>query len=141
MPKVFKIFGLTGRELVFAEMFEVDEWHPDASHTGLNAVLEAFRKDNAINVVGDFHAHGRKADAHDALLLLKKRCVRRWIIEAEVVEHSLERQGVACGIFDKKINVARVSGIAMICDRVTTYDDIANPVAVKQPYKIAEVCG
>jgi len=141
LPEVVQILRAAGCEFVFAEVFEIDKGHSDASHTGCHPVRMAFSKSDSINVVGHLHTHGWKSDADDAFFFLKQFRIRRWIVEAKVTKHALERRCVACGIFDKEINVAGISSIAMIGDCVTTDNYIANTVAVKQPYKIAEVCG
>ena len=121
-------------------MFEIDERDANTAETGGNTAGMALFEGDPINVVGDLDTQGGEADANNALVFLEQRRFWRWIVEAEVNKDLLQSLGVARRVFDKEIDVARVTSVAMVGDGVAADDDVADTVPVKQPYKIAEVC-
>ncbi len=98
----------------------------------------AFREGNPINMVGHLDTHRREADSDNAFVFQEQCGFGRWI-KSEILEDLLQGVRVAGRLLNKEVDVARVSGVAVKGHRIPTHHDVPNPVAVKQPYKIAEV--
>lgn len=99
----------------------------------------AFFKGYSVNVIAHFDSHGWKANANDALLLQKERCLWRWVVESKIFKDTAQGFRRFYRFLDEEIDVARVPRISVIGNGVPTYNDIFNPVPIQQLYKIAEV--